>query len=215
MPTLDVAVPDVSHPVGPWVRSPADARLTRLLYRPILADDSDEARQGKAAGQLAAPVEFSDLGRRLIFRLQPGIDWSDHSRQVSAVDLARGLIDRSDPNSLKFQARWADLLDRVETPPDDSRVEVRLNRPLIKLGSWFDWPVGPAHAGIDGRIATSDQERLLVGSGPFRLVAATGRSLELLRNPAARKESPAAQSTSQVRRIRELRFPHAGRWSRP
>ena len=68
-----------------------------------------------------------------MIRLQSGILWSDGSRQVTAVDVARCLIDRSDPSSPKYQARWADLLDRVESP-DDTRVEVRLNRPLIRLG---------------------------------------------------------------------------------
>ena len=143
VPTLDVAVSDVPRPLGPWLRSPADARVSRLVYRPILSSDSDDARAGKAPGQLAAALESSDLGRRLIFRLRGGIFWSDRSRQVTAADVARALIDRSDPNSAKFQARWADLLDRVEST-DDTRVEVRLNRPLFKLGAWFEWPVGPA-----------------------------------------------------------------------
>ena len=206
LPTLDVAVSDVSHPLGPWVRSPADLRLTRLLYRPILAADSDEAKQGKVPGQLTAALETTDLGRRLIFRLAPGIVWSDGSRQVTAVDVARALIDRSDPNSLKFQARWADLVDRVESS-DDTRVEVRLTRPLIKLGSWFDWPVGPAHAGIDGRVATLDQQRLLVTDGPFRCVSSTDRAVELQLSTAL-SAGPTAPS-AQVKRIREVRYGHA------
>ncbi len=206
LPTLDVAVSDVPHPLGPWVRSPADARLTRLLFRPILAADSDEAKQGKVPGQLAAALETTDLGRRLIFRLGPGIAWSDGSRQVTAVDVARALIDRSDPNSLKFQARWADLVDRVESS-DETRVEVRLNRPLIKLGSWFEWPVGPAHAGIDGRVATLEQQRLLVTDGPFRCVSSTDRAVELQLSTDT-GGGPAAPS-AQVRRIREVRYSHA------
>ena len=38
-PTFEVAVIDVATPLGPWIRSPADARLSRLLYRPILDSD--------------------------------------------------------------------------------------------------------------------------------------------------------------------------------
>lgn len=206
LPTLDVAVNDVPHPLGPWVRSPADSRLTRLLFRPILAADSDEAKQGKVAGQLAAALETTDLGRRLIFRLGPGIAWSDGSREVTAVDVARALIDRSDPNSLKFQARWADLVDRVESS-DETRVEVRLNRPLIKLGSWFEWPVGPAHAGIDGRVATLEQQRLLVTDGPFRCVSSNDRAVELQLSTDT-IGGPTVPS-AQVRRVREVRYSHA------
>ena len=182
-------------------------RVSRLLYRPILSSDSDDARAGKAPGQLAAALESSDLGRRLIFRLRGGIPWSDRSRQVTAADVARALIDRSDPNSAKFQARWADLLDRVEST-DDTRVEVRLNRPLFKLGAWFEWPVGPAHAGIDGRVATVEQRRQLVSDGPFLCVSSSDRSIELSLALGAVAGSPGATSGATVRRIRELRFLH-------
>ena len=117
-PTLDVAVSDVAVPLGPWVHSPADARLTRLLYRPILASDDDDARKGKKPGQLAASIESSDLGRRLLLRIRPGSLWSDGSRPVSAIDVARDLVDRTDPHSPRYEARWADLLDRVEVTDD-------------------------------------------------------------------------------------------------
>ena len=89
VPTLDVAVSSVPAPLGPWVRNPADSRVSRLLYRPILASDSDDARKGKPPGQLASAVELSDLGRRLLIRLKSGISWSDGSRQVTAVDIAQ------------------------------------------------------------------------------------------------------------------------------
>ncbi len=194
-------------PLGPWVRSPADARVSRLLYWPILAADSDDAKAGKVAEQLAAGLESSDLGRRLLFRLRDGIVWSDQSRRVTAADVARALIDRSDPSSSKYQARWAFLLDRVESI-DDNRVEVRLNRPLFKPGAWFEWPVGPAHAGIDGRVATADQRRQLVSDGPFQYLASSDRSLQLIRGDPARPGGSTAAAGSRVRRIREVRFPH-------
>src|SRR5262249_22225417 len=108
-PTLDVGVTDVAAPLGPWVRSWADARLSRLLYRPILARDDQDARRGKGPDQLAASVEASDLGRRLLIRIRPGVLWSDGSRQASAIDVAHALIDRSDPHSPSYEARWADL----------------------------------------------------------------------------------------------------------
>jgi peptide/nickel transport system substrate-binding protein len=207
-PTLDVGVRDVPNPLGPWLRSPADARVSRLLYVPILAADSEDAKHGRVPGQLAGALESSDLGRRLIFRVQPGIPWSDGSRPASAVDVARALIDRTDPNSTKFQARWADLLDRVEAA-DESRVEVRLNRPLVKLGSWFEWPVGPAHAGIDGRIATVQQNRVPVTSGPFRWASSSDRAIALLRSEDAGAGGSSSSSPTLVRRIREVRFNHS------
>jgi peptide/nickel transport system substrate-binding protein len=177
-PTLEVGVTDVPTPLGPWVRSPADARVSRLLYLPLLASDDEEARQGKRPDQLATAVQSSDLGRRLVIRTRPGFLWSDGSRSVSAIDVGRDLIDRTDPHSPRFDARWEDMLDRVEVG-DESRLEVRLNHNPLKAGAWLLGPVGPAHAGVDGRVAASIQDRPLVTNGPFGCVAATADSIEL------------------------------------
>jgi len=224
-PTLEVAVTDVAAPLGPWVRSPADARVSRLLYRPLLASDDDEARQGKRPDQLAAAIESSDLGRRLVIRIRPGFLWSDGSRPVSAIDVGRDLIDRTDPHSRGYEARWADLLDHVEMT-DESRLEIRLNHSPLKAGAWLLGPVGPAHAGVDGRVATSSQDRPLVSDGPFRCVVAAADSVELYRRDrdhaqasGVPAEAPvgvdtaktagggSARSVPRIKRIREIRLP--------
>ena len=206
-PTLDVGVTDVAAPLGPWVHSRADARLTRLLYRPVLAADDLDARKGKYPAQLAESIATSDLGRRMTIRIRPGVAWSDASRPVSAIDVAHSLIDRSDPHSPNYEARWADMLDRVEVK-EETRVELRLNHVPRKMGGWLLGPVGPAHAGIDGRVASSVHERLLVSSGPYRCTLATDDRTELrLRDdhpasPAKETDKPVAH----IRRIREIRL---------
>jgi peptide/nickel transport system substrate-binding protein len=227
-PTLDVGVTDVPFPLGPWIHSPADSRVVPLLYRPILARDDPDARQGKGPPQLAAVLETSDLGRRMLIRIRPGFVWSDGSRSASAIDVAHALIDRSDPHSPNFEARWADLLDRVETP-DDGRIELRLNYTPLRAGGWLLGPVGPAHAGIDGRIATSTRERILITNGPFQCTVATEQAVELRPSDrmaatppfpsAAQAAAPSASSAAQaaatpapgagrprIRRVREFRF---------
>jgi peptide/nickel transport system substrate-binding protein len=206
-PTLDVAVTDVAAPLGPWVHSRADARVIRLLYRPILASDDKESREGKSLAQLASSVETSDLGRRLLIRIRSGVVWSDGSRPASANDVAHALIDRSDPHSPNYEARWADLLDRVEMP-DETRVEVRLHNAPLKAGGWLLGPVGPAHAGIDGRVASSTRERLLVSDGPYRCTAAADDRVELrLRgDPGSRAAGETDEAIPRIRRIREFRL---------
>jgi peptide/nickel transport system substrate-binding protein len=177
-PTLVVAVNDVASPLGPWVRTPADQRITRLLYRSILVTDDDDARHGKKPAQLAASIESSDLGRRLVIKIRRGFHWSDGSRPVSAIDVGRDLIDRTDPHSLRYEARWADLLDRVEVA-DESRLELRLNHSPLKGGSWLLGPVGPAHAGFDGRVTAAGRERPLVTDGLYRCSVALPDRVEL------------------------------------
>ena len=196
-PTLEVAVNDVAFPLGPWVRTPADQRISRLLYRSILATDDDDARQGKRSGQLAAGIESSDLGRRLVIKVRPGFHWSDRSRPVSAIDVGRDLIDRTDPHSLRYDARWAELLDRVDVV-DDSRLELRLNHSPLKGGSWLLGPVGPAHAGFDGRVTSTGPDRPLVTSGLFRcVIAAADRVVLRLRDDLDPTEKIAGQKATR------------------
>ncbi len=202
-PTLDVGVTDVASPLGPWIHSRADARIIPLLYRPILAADDQESREGKRPGQLAASVETTDLGRRLIMKLRPGPPWSDGSRPVSAIDVAHTLIERTDPNSPTYEARWADLLDRVEVR-DDARIEVRLNHTPLKVGGWLLGPVGPAHAGVDGCVATSPRQRALVTDGSYRCFRSGPDSLEL-RTVADRSAGESA-GAPRIRRLREVRL---------
>jgi ABC-type transport system substrate-binding protein len=190
-PTLEVAVTDVAFPLGPWIRSPADARLSRMLYWPVLAVDDDNARKGKRADQIADSIESSDLGRRIVIKIRPGFLWSDGSRPVSAIDVGRELIDRTDPHSNRYAARWAEQLDRVDVT-DETRLEIRLHHAPLKAGACLLGPVGPAHAGVDGRVSSSTQDRPLVTDGPFRCVSAAANLVELrLREDSGNSGAPA------------------------
>jgi len=213
-PTVDVAVIDVAAPLGPWIRTPADARVSRLLYRPILVGDDEESLQGNKPEQLASAIETSELGRRLLIRIRSGFVWSDGSRPVSAIDVARDLVDRTDPHSPGFEARWADLLDRVEMT-DETRVEVRLHRAPLRVGGWFLGPIGPAHASVDGRVATSSQDRPLVSNGAFSCPVANADYVELRRRVDQKTHDADSQTAAQrepgrgpfpVKRIREKRL---------
>ena len=213
-PTLDVAASDVAVPLGPWVRSPADARVTRLLYRPILLNSDEDARKGKKPGQLAASLESSDLGRRLLLRINSAFYWSDGSRPVSAIDVARDLVDRTDPHSPRYEARWAELLDRVEIV-DLNRVDVRLNRRPCKpaCGFWGRWaqPMRASTAGWRPRAGIGRSSP----TGHISAFGADGEQVELrLRGPGTTPASPAAAESAgeptlpapRIKRIRETRL---------
>lgn len=212
LPTLDVAVLDVPRPVAPWVRSPAGERVVPLVFRPILASIDEEAVRGRRADQLAEGLESADLGRRLELRLKPGIAWSDGSRQVSAIDVVRALSDRAVPRSPAFNARWADLLERVEIS-DERLVTIRLARAFLKPEAYLTMVVGPAHASWDGRVPTSDGGHRPVGDGPFAWESgsdqeSTYRSSAPPESADAPKESEAAGGP-KIRRLREHRMPTA------
>ncbi|GIW88650.1 MAG: peptide ABC transporter substrate-binding protein [Isosphaeraceae bacterium] len=208
-PTVRVGVVDLPRPIAPWVRSPASARVVPLLYLPILADESEEAQIGRVAGQLAANVELGELGRRIDLTLQRDVYWSDGSRRVSAIDVVRALSDRAQPRSPAYQARWANLLDRIETL-DVDRVIVRLRRTPLDPISWLTVPIGPAHAAWDGRVATA-AGRLPVGNGPYVFERQTEQEARYV---AATREGTASDPTvvpiPRIVRIMERRLPEAG-----
>ncbi|HWE38192.1 MAG TPA: ABC transporter substrate-binding protein [Isosphaeraceae bacterium] len=212
-PTLDVAVADLSHSVvrnvrcpAPWVRTPADARVSKLIYLPILSHDDEAAAQGKDAGQLAAGLDVAALGQRLTLRVKKGIPWADGTRNVSAIDVARTLSDRTDPRSPGYNARWADLLDRIEIA-DESTLEIRLTRAPLRAESWLLGPVGPAHAAWDGWVTTADAGRQPVGDGPFRWEQSSPNvaSYRVLESPSAAAPKGVVP---KLRRIRERRLPN-------
>ncbi len=166
---------DVAAPLGPWVHSPADARLSRLLYRPILDSTDDDARKGQKPGQLAASLESFRAGQAASAASPARFSLVRRFAPVSAIDVARDLIDRTDPHSPRYEARWSELLDRVETT-DLTQVEIRLNRPALQPRLWFLGPVGPAHASIDGRVAAVGPDRPLVTDGDYQCVEGQRRT---------------------------------------
>lgn len=200
MPTLDVAVVDVPRPVGPWIRTPADERTTRLFYQPLLAGTGEDATQGKLPGQLAGSLESADLGRRVTITLRDGPVWDDGSGPVSSTDVVRSLAERARAGSPQFQARWAELLRRIE-PVDPKTVILGLERTTLKPEAWLLGPIGPAHAGGDGQVSTPDGSRRTVTSGPYRLGSLNENEAVYLARDAA------GGAGSKLLRIREVRTP--------
>ncbi len=198
-PVLDVAVTDVANPIGPWPGTPALNRISRLLYIPLLAGEDESALKGTRTDQLLSGLETGELGRSLKISVRDGIKWSDGSRNVSAIDVARALADRAQPSSPAYNARWADLLDTIR-PVDETQVEILLSRPVMKPEAWLLTPIGPAHASADGWVAVGTRERKPVGDASFRWIAGDSSATQFL-NLAA----PAGPG-NRVKRLRERRF---------
>ncbi|WP_161602206.1 ABC transporter substrate-binding protein [Tautonia marina] len=197
-PVLDVAVLDVPRRPGPFLECPADTRVMSLLYRPILAESSEQATRGELPDQLAAELTIGEIGRRLELRIKKGITWNDGSRSINAIDVARTLTDRALPSTLGYDARWADLLTRVR-PIDDTTLEVTLKRTPLDPAAWLLLPAGPAHAGRDGLVWTPSGPRP-IGSGLFTLGPLTRSTARIDR--ADRLE----EGTPSLARINERRY---------
>jgi peptide/nickel transport system substrate-binding protein len=200
LPTIDVAVSDLPQPIGPWLRSTALRRVSPLVYRPLLSNGSEEAMKGTLPNQLAAGIETFELSKGIRIKLKPGIIWSDGSRPVGAIDVARSLADRAVPTLPGYSARWADLVERVEVTEDD-RVEVRLTRPSLRPELFLIAPVGPAHAAGDGWVNNLGQGRQPVGDGPFHWLPSSKPNVDqyLLNKPTS-------DTPKRIHRVREIRY---------
>jgi peptide/nickel transport system substrate-binding protein len=199
--TLDVGVVDVAHPLGPWLRTPADARATRLAYYPVLARDDEEAARGRLPGQLATDLQKADLGRQLQLSLRFGPTWSDGARAVTAIDVVRSLTDRAKPSSPCFNARWAENLERVEAP-DERTVVIRLVRAPLKPEAWLLGPLGPAHTGRDGQAVAHDGARRPVTDGSYTWAEGNRQHVTFF----AREAGTSPGDMPKIRRVRETRI---------
>lgn len=201
-PVLKVGVPDLPSRLGPWIRTQSDRRLSRLLYLPFLADISEEADRGERPGQALASLTTAELGRRVTLRVREGLTWTDSSRPVASVDLARTLTDHSLPSAPSFAARWSDLVESVRIV-DASQVELVLSRSPVSLDAWLLGPVAPAHSGRDGRVWTPQGPRLS-GTGPFEPAASDASALALDRR------EPSGEGVPAIARLREVAFADPG-----
>ena len=172
------------------------------MYLPLMAGDDEASGRGETPGQLLAGLQSIELGRGLKITLKAGAVWSDGSRPVTAIDVARSLADRALSASPGYNARWADLLERVEVI-DDTHLDVKLTRSSMKIESWLLGPVGPAHASADGWVSSLAQGRKPVGDGPYRWESSADSST-LLHSIAAE----GTQGVPKIKRIRELRYPN-------
>ncbi len=146
----------------------------------------------------------SDSGRSYVFRLRPGIHYSD-GRPLRASDFRRGLkrlFRVGSPGAGHYTAivggaacarnpRSCELSRGIVVDDPARTVAFRLAEPdpyfLSKLALSFAVPMPPGTPSRDVRF------RPIPGTGPYRIVRATARETRFSRNPRFREWSYAAQ----------------------
>jgi peptide/nickel transport system substrate-binding protein len=81
-------------------------------------------------------------------------------------------------------------------------VVLHLERTTLKPEAWLLGPIGPAHAGSDGQVATPDGSHRTVGDGPFRV-----ESLSADRATYRAADAAGSLPAPRIRRIVEIRLP--------
>lgn len=91
----------------------AGRRQSRLLHRTLF----EYLAPGPEGGEYDCPLGTAErlkLGRRLVIRLKERVPWSNGARNLTALDVARRLIELASPGSTAASAGWSQLLDAVE-----------------------------------------------------------------------------------------------------
>ncbi|NUQ61328.1 MAG: hypothetical protein HUU20_02500 [Pirellulales bacterium] len=162
-PRVVVGVASVARDLGParladW----AARRSSRLVYRTL----TEFLGPGTDGGKYQCPVgqmETEELGRRLVFRLKPGLRWSSGDAVLTSYDLARRLLALADPRDRAYCVEWDALLDQVSVA-DVYRVHADLRNPHVRPEAYLQTPLLPETIAASGADAPS-------WNGPFVLDA--------------------------------------------
>jgi peptide/nickel transport system substrate-binding protein len=144
--------------------------LMILMYDTLLQEDAD----GRMLPLLAREFRKSDDGRTWTFTMRNDVKWHD-GRPLTAEDVVFTYqYYASQTLSPQLVARPQDVADVRSTAPDT--VEIRLDKPAVTFPRAVagQLPIVPRHiwSSISDATGASDQ-KLLVGSGPYRLESYT------------------------------------------
>lgn len=165
---LTVAMPSALIHLDPRVGSDASSDEAHgLLYDGLVATDP----AGELVGDLAEDWQTLDGGRRLRFRLRPGVSFHD-GRPLGAADVAWTFRSILDGTVATAKRAAFDPVARVEAV-DRHTVDFHLHAPNASFPVELTMgvvPAGALPAEIDARP---------VGSGPFRFVARSPERLSM------------------------------------
>ncbi len=115
------------------------------------------------------PVELTDIGRRLSFRLRQGVRWSG-GEQLTGFDVARRLLSLADLSRPGADADWAELFGGVEVL-DVFNVSVDLRLPHVQPLALLETP-----------LASSAEGDLAATVGPYKRLETSGSDTSFTAN---------------------------------
>ncbi len=150
------------------------ARRTNRLEKRRLLEFTGYGPEGGIYVCPLGTIETAELGRRLVFQLQPPRNGSAGDAP-SGYDIARGLFALAQPGHSSFRAEWADLFGAVEVH-DVYRVEVDLRRSHVR-------PIAVLAAAASFNPGAPADEQPLNLSGPYVAKQAAGDASRFVGNP--------------------------------
>jgi peptide/nickel transport system substrate-binding protein len=146
----------------------AARRNGRLLHR-LLVEYQGPGTDGGVYACPFGPVELTDIGRRLNFRLRQGIRWSG-GEQLTGFDIARRLLSLANRNVPGSDPDWSELFGGVEVL-DVFNVSVDLRWTHVQPLALLETP-----------LTTAAEGELAATVGPYRLLENSGKDASFTAN---------------------------------
>ena len=136
---------------------------------------------GSIVGDLAEEYQVLDP-TTYVFRLRRGVQWH-HGRELTSQDVRYSLERLRDPQTASpWRGIW-EIVDRVQTP-DAYTVRIVTRRPFAPLVAYLASPWYSAIVPRELVEREGDLQRVMSGTGPFRLARyVPDNVVELVRNP--------------------------------
>jgi len=170
-PILYVGVRDLPRRFDPWAPpGTADNRVARLLYVPLTEVTGVGENTKFSYPLLDGEPQLTELGRRIVIQIRPGLRWSDGLQPITAMDVSRALTARCNPDLPGYDAALASVLTDVSVP-QPYQVVVDLNRTQLRPQTDFLFY-------LSGSVVAADESDVVElakasSSGPYRVLERT------------------------------------------
>ena len=164
-------MPNSLHPF--FAENMVSERMLELVFDSLVGED----KYGKFEGHLAESWEVAKDRMSVTFTMRQGAQWHD-GQPVTAADVVFTVQAAKDPKTKFFQKSVFEYIKDVKQV-GDRQVRFEFNMPLSNPLSKFAWKVLPKHKfGGTALKATDAFASAPVGSGPFKVVKATGKQVK-------------------------------------
>ncbi len=164
-------MPNSMHPF--FAENMVAERMLELIFDPLVGEN----KYGKYEGRLASKWEVAKDRMSVTFTLRDGIKWHD-GKPITADDVVFTVEAAKNPKTKFFQKSVYEYIKEVKKV-DDKTVRFEFVMPLANPLAKFSWKVLPKHKFSSTALLPTDAfASAPVGSGPFKVVKATGKQVK-------------------------------------
>lgn len=164
-------MPNSMHPF--FAENMVAERMLELIFDSLVGED----KYGNFEGRLAEKWEVAKDRMSVTFTMRKGLKWHD-GQPITCDDVVFTVKAAQNPKTIFFQKSSYEYIKDVRKVGED-QVTFEFTMPLTNPLTKFAWKVLPKHKFANDALLPTDAFAAdPVGSGPFRVVQATGKQVK-------------------------------------